>query len=344
MCAPLCISARDMCTSEGHAFYSAGAHAGVLPSHPIATLPPTDISAVASHLLGPSAIHYGVERQQKLFEYSSAKLDSLGLTSIQLVCANCFSIDPALSMRFDRIYVGAGASEDASFLMSMLEVCPLPSRSILWRSSLSRSSLSRSSRCATQPCCYCFTQPQELACPSPPPHSLTQAILCQFTLCTRSPMVQVGGTLVGPFQDLSSSSQSLIKCRRTSETEFVISELLSVHFTPLISPKSGADAKPITICAPRWSPDQFARFPPTHRAVIRTLLALHAQQACLLSVLPKEVIVECIFPHIAYSWFSGAPPSPTPSPAPPDVMLQDRKRAFSRALRAAARALFGGAE
>ena len=81
-----------------------------------------DISAVAAQLLGPTAIHYGIEHQQQLVDYARAKLDILGLSSVHLICGSCFAIDQALSMRFDRIYVGAGADEKSTFLMQMLEV------------------------------------------------------------------------------------------------------------------------------------------------------------------------------------------------------------------------------
>ena len=36
-----------------------------------------------------------------------------------------------------------------------------------------------------------------------------------------------------------------------------------------------------------------------------TLLGLHANPDCILSALPKEVLIEIVFPHISYSWFSG---------------------------------------
>lgn len=39
---------------------------------------------------------------------------------------------------------------------------------------------------------------------------------------------------------------------------------------------------------------------------IMTMLALHAKPQCILSVLPKEILIEMIFPHISYGWFSGA--------------------------------------
>jgi len=248
--------------SEGLSFLNVGSGTGY-------------VSAIAARLLGARAMHYGIEIQPKLVEYSRAKLDQLGHASVQLLHLDAATLEPESSMRFDRIYVGAGASEDATFLMRMLEV---------------------------------------------------------------------GGILVGPF-DSEGGSQRLIKCVRSSENHFSISELMAVHFTPLARYPRSSKPQAVSLCAPRWSPEIHRRFPPKHRAVIMTMLALHGRPDCLLSLLPKEVLIELIFPHISYSWFSGgAEPGQTPSAATSSDPHHEPKRMLHRALRAAARAIFGGAE
>jgi len=229
------------------------------------------ISAVAAQLLGRRSIHYGIELQPKLVEYSRAKLDSLELHSPQILCCDCYTIDAETSMRFDRIYVGAGAGENTTFLMRMLEV---------------------------------------------------------------------GGVLVGPFES-EGGSQRLIKCHRVSEDDYEMTELMAVHFTPLAQPRHAQPPPPVSLCAPRWCPELHCRFPPKHQTVIMTLLCLHANSDCVLSILPKELLVELVFPHISYGWFGGGYEAQPQRESLCFDGLQERKRIIQRALRAAARAIFG---
>ncbi|KAL1502985.1 hypothetical protein AB1Y20_011055 [Prymnesium parvum] len=207
--------------AEGHSFLNIGSGTGYL-------------SAVAAQLIGERAIHYAVERQRKLVEHARAKLAAAGVGSVQLVHSDCFAIEPSMSMRFDRIYVGAGASDDARFLMGMLEV---------------------------------------------------------------------GGVLVGPFEN-EMGQQKLIRCERLSEEEFVQHDLMSVHFQPLVYKHRTSPVVPVSLCAPRWSPRWHQSFPPEHRAVVMTVLALHAREECILSLLPKEILIEFVFPQIEYNSFS----------------------------------------
>jgi len=80
-------------------------------------------SALAANLIGVDAIHHGVEIQPRLVAHARSKLDSLGMHNIQLQTCTCFSIDPTSSMRFSRIYVGAGASQrSAELFFQLLEV------------------------------------------------------------------------------------------------------------------------------------------------------------------------------------------------------------------------------
>jgi len=254
----LAVEALDF--KAGHSFLNVGSGTGY-------------VSAIAAKLLGPTSIHYGIEIQQQLVEYSAEKLKAFELPEVQLICGDCFDIDPSVSMAFDRIYVGAGAADNANFLMRMLTV---------------------------------------------------------------------GGILVGPFER-AGGSQALLKCVRTSHTDFEITELLSVHFTPLQDRKLSASTVPIAISAPLWSPLLHSRFPPAHQAAIHTMLVLHARSDCILSTLPKEVLIDSILPHLPYSSFNGVQPTKRPY-TPSTEPNQDRKRSLSRALRAAARAIFGSAE
>ena len=99
---------------EGLSFLNVGSGTGYL-------------SSIVASLCGPSAIHYGVERRRELIEHSRTKLDALGHTQVQLVHCDCFNLDPEASMRFQRIYVGAGASQPAAALLFRM-VCRPPPR------------------------------------------------------------------------------------------------------------------------------------------------------------------------------------------------------------------------
>lgn len=122
-----------------------------------------------------------------------------------------------------RIYVGAGASDDATFLMRMLEVCSLP-----------RSE--KSSVCSTP----VWPVPHSrgvlfFACIAP------STLLASYHSAVTIFLSQVGGILVGPF-DSNGGGQRLIKCVRTAENDFNFSDLMSVNRlenhrqSPIIAP------------------------------------------------------------------------------------------------------------
>jgi len=68
-------------------------------------------SALAAHLLGPHACHHAVEVKGPLADHSRRKLSGVGLASVS-VHHGSLQIDCVQSMRFDRIWVGAGATAD----------------------------------------------------------------------------------------------------------------------------------------------------------------------------------------------------------------------------------------
>jgi len=68
------------------------------------------LSAIASQILGSEAIHHGVEHNAWLVEHARSRLAKVGCSHVELHAASVFSIDLARSMRYARIYIGAGAS------------------------------------------------------------------------------------------------------------------------------------------------------------------------------------------------------------------------------------------
>ena len=82
-------------------------------------------SALAAELIGPDAVHHCVERCPAL----AARCRRVLRASFEATCgrvvvhgASCFAVDAARSMRFDRIYVGAGArARDVPFFAELLK-------------------------------------------------------------------------------------------------------------------------------------------------------------------------------------------------------------------------------
>jgi hypothetical protein len=68
----------------------------------------TDFSSIAAELIGAHAIHHCVELSSKVVDLARRLAGERGLDAIEFHCANVHSVDVGASMKFDRIYVGAG--------------------------------------------------------------------------------------------------------------------------------------------------------------------------------------------------------------------------------------------
>jgi len=81
------------------------------------------LSAIASQILGSEAIHHGVEHNAWLVEHARSRLAKVGCSHVELHAASVFSIDLARSMRYARIYIGAGASVGTTAgMLALLQV------------------------------------------------------------------------------------------------------------------------------------------------------------------------------------------------------------------------------
>lgn len=95
---------------RGHSFLNVGSGTGYL-------------STIVASLIGPYAIHHGVELRGQVVKIARQLLRERGLHSIQFHNCSIFSVDASASIQFDRIWVGAGATaEDLSRVVSMLRV------------------------------------------------------------------------------------------------------------------------------------------------------------------------------------------------------------------------------
>lgn len=78
-------------------------------------------SALVAQITGPRSLNVGVERHGDLVRHAREKCAALGLDQLQFHCGSCFRIEVESSMKFDRIYVGAGAPVEAKFLFKLLK-------------------------------------------------------------------------------------------------------------------------------------------------------------------------------------------------------------------------------
>lgn len=78
-------------------------------------------SALVAQFIGPDAVHIGVERHLDVVLHARERCTEAGFKNIRFVQGNCYDIDVKNSMKFDRIYVGAGVPKDAQFLLRLLK-------------------------------------------------------------------------------------------------------------------------------------------------------------------------------------------------------------------------------
>lgn len=78
-------------------------------------------SALVAQIIGASAVNIGVECHEELVELARRNCAAAGLPDIHFQCGDCFCIDVDKSMKFDRIYIGAGAPRNARFLFKLLK-------------------------------------------------------------------------------------------------------------------------------------------------------------------------------------------------------------------------------
>ena len=69
------------------------------------------MSALVAQAIGPTAVHHGIEMREELVAHARATCAQLGLPLIKFIHGNAFDVSVAQSMRYDRIYVGAGAPD-----------------------------------------------------------------------------------------------------------------------------------------------------------------------------------------------------------------------------------------
>ena len=81
------------------------------------------LTALAARILGTRAVHTCIELRTSLVAHATSKLSALGLEHVDIRHGSCLSVDPTTSMRYARLYVGAGADETvASLYFGMLEI------------------------------------------------------------------------------------------------------------------------------------------------------------------------------------------------------------------------------
>ena len=242
-------------------------------------------------------MHAAIELRSELVQRARTKLAALDCAHIDVRHGNCLEIDASSSMRFQRIYVGAGADEAmAAILFGMLElggvlVGPFAgadgSQRLLSVRRLGDSSFQVRELMHVQ-----FTP--MLSHPPPEERAALAALAAarhsHAVVASESPTSAPSATIPSPSNVSGDArgAQALSKLARSSN--------------------------PITLEAPFWSPDTHGRFPEAHEAAVYAVLLVHARAASELSVLPKEVLLQELLPKISYGAFA-------PASLPDDLVL-----------------------
>lgn len=213
-------------------------------------------SCLVGHLIGPQSVNDGLELWQETVAHAQERSRLLGFATIEYTVGNAYEMDVNAGMRYDRIYVGAGASARARYFYHMLEV---------------------------------------------------------------------GGILVGPFQD--GHGQQLERVVRESATRFKVHILSSVHFAPLVEPipmyrrAPGVTETPLNhppsgeafveglpgvpfrfaLRQQPWTPQQNSAFPLSFRKIVAELMRSNN-----VSGLPADIWLQHVLPWCPRWWFEAS--------------------------------------
>ena len=229
------------------------------------------------------AVHSAIELRGDLVRSAREKLATLGFDHVDLRHGSCLEIDPQTSMRFERIYVGAGSDESmAAILFGMLELGgvlvgpfagPDGSQRLLRVRRLGEASF----------------QVRELM------HVQFTPLLHQLPPEERT---HQGSSAAAHGDEGATVSGSAAAGAQMGFSPTLVSP-------PAKRPRSNS----ISLEPPVWSFDSHARFPPAHRAAVRELLLVHSRDSSLLASLPKDLLMQELLPKIPYSAFApSAPP------------------------------------
>jgi protein-L-isoaspartate O-methyltransferase len=269
-------------------------------------------SALASQILGKKAVHRAIELRPELIEHASAKLAAIDCSHVELVLGSCLALCPDTSMRFERIYLGAGADETmGAILFRMLEmggvlVGPFAgadgNQRLLRVRRVNEAEFDVTELMHVQFTPLLPATSSFAGMPSPMPNGPDF-----FIMVVRSNGFGASHTVWGtPVAD-ESSKQLVLKLVRgpTPPTTLHMPAGTPSPLQPA-SPRgvrTRTRLAPISLPAPTWAPELHDRFPPAHRAAVRTLLLTHARPDSLLAKVPKDVLVDVLIPHLGYAAF-----------------------------------------
>ena len=205
------------------------------------------------------AVHTAIELRSALVARARDKLAALDCAHVDVRHGSCLDVDPSSSMRFQRIYVGAGADETvASILFGMLELggvlvgpfaTPDGSQRLLRVRRLGEGSFQVRELMHVQ-----FT-PLLAYLPAEERAAAAQAAAAQAATASHGAASPAAAPADEPSPATNGAPPSNKRSRSNS----------------------------ITLEPPVWSFDTHARFPADHRAAVRTLLLVHARSDSLLA-------------------------------------------------------------
>mmetsp|Transcript_46198 Transcript_46198/g.121106 ORF Transcript_46198/g.121106 Transcript_46198/m.121106 type:complete len:482 (+) Transcript_46198:107-1552(+) len=249
-------------------------------------------SAVASQILGKKAVQRAVELRVELVHHARVKLREIDCEHIEVVAGSCLALCPRTSMRFERIYLGAGADETmAGILLQMLEpggvlVGPFSSadgsQRLLRICRMNEGSFDVQELMHVQ-----FTPllPTMSALPHlvAPPGVGTSEWAAQAAQAALPPSPLLPPVGAHP----PAGTPSPVRAGGTQAAGEV----------------SPANSGLLTLLPPVWSEEMHGRFPKSHQTAVRTILMAHARAESPLARVPKEVLLGVLLPQLPYAAF-----------------------------------------
>jgi len=249
------------------------------------------LSALASQIVGTKAIHHAIEIKDEMVNHACTRLARLGINNVEFISGPCQSLCPETSMRFARIYLGAGADEAmASLLFRMLDVGGVLVGPFAGTDGSQR-----------------LLQARRVSEAS---YEVRELMSVQFT-----PILPVNLTLVHHVDAYGMPLESPAPAAALTDDEHASHPHPAGGGSHSTAPTATAPARlqsggrmaqaTISIAAPTWCPENDECFPPAHRSAVRTLLLIHNQPDSQLSTLPKELILQELLPKLKYDSFAS---------------------------------------
>lgn len=246
-------------------------------------------NSIVSELIGGMATNHGIEIWPETVAHSRRRCAALGKPSIEFSVGNAYQLDVGVTMRYDRIYLGACANSRSKYLYRLLEVGGVligPFQAGRSTQQLRRVVRQTESHFLVE--VLGSVQFASLVEPAPPPPP------------TRPPPPLVAPAAATPSVAAPAVATGTSGAATPAAEDGQPAGLPGVPFTFALSERP-------------WTRDRCWLYPPSYRRTVFMGLTCRPRD-CYLPSLPAEIWVNHIFPLCPRSWFE--PPAPLRAPTP----------------------------